>query len=97
MIKLEQIKMPINFTENDLIKKCSEILKINKKLIKKHQILKQAIDARKKPNIFYVLNVGLEIDEKIKNKFSNLKFFNDESGLIYKKINYAIKPVVVGF
>ena len=97
MIKLEQIKMPINFTENDLIKKCSEILKINKKLIKKHQILKQAIDARKKPNIFYVLNVGLEIDEKIENKFPNLKFFNDESGLIYKKINYAIKPVVVGF
>ena len=97
MIKLEQIKMPINFTDKDIIKKCCEVLKINKKSIKKYQILKQAIDARKKPNIFYVLNIGFDLDEKIENQFINLKFFNDESGLEYKKINYDTKPIVVGF
>ena len=47
MIKLEQIKMNIGFTNDDLKTKCAKTLKISPKEIKTIKIIKQAIDARR--------------------------------------------------
>ena len=55
MIKIEQIKMPIGFDKNDIAMFCAQMLKIDKKSIKNIIVLKQSIDARKKPNVFYVV------------------------------------------
>ena len=69
MLRIRQIKLPINHNENDLKIKIAKKLKINEKEISNYQINKQSIDARDKNNIMYVY----EIDIQIKNEKQILK------------------------
>ncbi|MBO5371308.1 MAG: FAD-dependent oxidoreductase [Lachnospiraceae bacterium] len=70
MIQIQQLKLPISHTKEDLEKKISKLLKIQKEQIKDYQIVKQSIDARKKNEISFVYTVEVEtgIDEKILKK-----------------------------
>lgn len=97
MIKLEQIKMNIGFTNDDLKTKCAKTLKISPKEIKTIKIIKQAIDARRKPNIFYIVNVIIELNKDIEKKFSNLTFSIKDLRLNYNKKHLEISPVIIGF
>lgn len=97
MIKLEQIKMPIDFNENMIKIACAKQLKINVNQIKSLEIIKQAIDARKKPNVIYVLNVALELEGDLEEEFTDLKFENTKKLFEYKKKTSKQSPVVVGF
>ena len=95
MIKVT-LKMPTSYTKKDLIQKISAILKINSKNIKNITILKKSLDARKKTNIFYLLNLGVDLQpQKLENNFEKINYCI--SGLKYKKINSNIRPVIVGF
>ena len=95
MIKIS-IKMPTTYTQNNLIEKIAKILKINIKNIKNIKILKKSIDARKKPNIFYLLSLGVQLEPKnLENNFEKINYSN--SGLNYQKINSKIRPIIVGF
>lgn len=97
MIKLEQIKMNIGFSKDDLIKKCSEILKISQKDIKSIKIIKQAIDARRKPKIFYVVNVALKLNENTEKRFKHLIYQEKNLRLEYAKKTIKLSPVIIGF
>lgn len=97
MIKVEQIFLPINYTEKDIKKEICKKLNINPKDILAYEFLKLAIDARKKPNIKYVANLGVELPPLVENKFEHLKFNNAPKKLNYKKLNINKKIVVVGF
>lgn len=97
MIKLNSIKMKIGYSNQDLVKKCSKILKINEKNIKNVQIFKQSIDAREKPNIMFVLSVLVElagIDEK---NFPDLIYQPEDLSISFDKKTSEFRPVVVGF
>lgn len=96
ILEIDNINLPINYTQNDLLIKCKNKLKIDSKNIVKIHKLKESIDARKKDNIHYVLNVGVEVI-KYKNKFNYKEINIDYSGLKYKKIKYDSQPIVVGF
>ncbi len=61
MIKVNQIKMPVEHTETDLHHALKCILKIRDQEIKRWYIDKQSIDARKKPDIYYVYSVCVEL------------------------------------
>ena len=69
MIRINQVNIQANQknTEQILQKKASQILKISEKEIKSLHIVRQSIDARKKPEIFYsyVIDVAVEKEEKI--------------------------------
>ena len=97
MIKLEQIKMPIGFDKTDIANYCTKTLKINAKNIKNIIILKQSIDARKKPNVFYVVSVAVDVDKKTEKIYEHLKYEHDYSGLEYQSKTTTNRPVVVGF
>ena len=97
MIKLEQIKIKIEYNYQDLIKICAKTLKIDEKLIKNIEILKKSVDARRKPDVFFVLCLGVTLDEKTENKFKNLKYEKPNLSLEYEKISYPKSPIVVGF
>lgn len=97
MIKLDQIKMPIGFDKKDIALYFSKTLKIDAKNIKNITILKQSIDARKKPNVFYVISVAVEVDEKTENKFKHLIYKDKTYSLEYAQKNSTQRPVVVGF
>ena len=95
MIKLDQVKMKIGYSEKELLSSCAILLSINKKDIVKIDILKKAIDARRKPKIFYILNVGLTLSGNLEDKFTELKV-KPITGLEYKKITYK-SPIIIGF
>lgn len=97
MIKLDQIKMPIGFSKNDLLKKCASILKIDIKKIEEIKIIKQSIDARRKPNIFYIINSILTLKDNLEDKFSQYKYNHQLSGLTFKQKSSNLSPVIVGF
>ena len=60
MIRINQIKLPINYTEEMLEKKVCRLLKAEKSDILSISIAKRSIDARKKPEIFYSITAEVE-------------------------------------
>lgn len=71
MIRISDIKIGIDDTESDLRKKVMKLLGTS--TVKSFEISKKSIDARKKPDIYYVYSVDVEIEnekkyiKKIKN------------------------------
>ena len=97
ILELNNLNLKINYTETDLKNKC--LKKLNAKqnqLIKIHK-LKESIDARKKDDVHFVLNVAVELKNDYKNKLKLKETKIDYSGLKYKKITHDKKPIVIGF
>ncbi|WP_346749526.1 type ISP restriction/modification enzyme [uncultured Brachyspira sp.] len=67
MIRISQIKIPIKENTRDkIILECSRKLRINKSNIESYKINKRSIDARKKPDLFYVYELDLVVkDEEV--------------------------------
>ena len=49
MITLQQVKLPISHTKEELEKKILKTLRIKKEELLRYEIRKQSLDARKKP------------------------------------------------
>lgn len=67
MIRLSQITMPVGHTKEALQQKCCRLLKISMKDIQSFRIVKQSIDARKKPDIIfsYVIDIACDKEAKV--------------------------------
>ena len=59
MIKINQIKLPAGHKEKELEGQIRKILRLSDKDSFSYEILKRSLDARKKPNLFYVYTVDL--------------------------------------
>ena len=64
MIKLDQIKLNVNDDEALLKSIIAHKLKINPNAIKDYSIIKKSIDARKKPDIFYVFSIAVSLSSE---------------------------------
>ncbi len=64
MIRISQIKLPINHTEADLKKKIAKLLRIDGSRIETIRIQKKSIDARKKPNLFLIYTADVTVKGK---------------------------------
>lgn len=71
MLRINQVKIRVGHTEEQLKKKAAELLHIPSQEILEMKILRQSIDARRKPDIFYSysLAVGVRNEDKILHKF----------------------------
>lgn len=103
MIRIQQIKVPLKHTKEDVLKKLAKQLKINTTQIAKFKIVKQSIDARKKDQIHFVytLDFELENEDHIIQKYKNLqiKKVTDEVYHFPKHGSETLThpPVIVGF
>ena len=68
MIRIRQIKLPINHTEEDIKNKICKKLNIKKEDIKKIIINKKSIDARKEINFIYEVDIETNKESQILNK-----------------------------
>lgn len=101
MIKINQLKLPIDHSNQDLINKIQKKLNL-KSADFKYQILKRSIDARKKPELFYSYTIAVDV----KKESEVLKRAKDKSLCLYKKQLYQLpecgdvllknRPVIVG-
>lgn len=106
MIRINQIKVtPRDFYENKdncIRKKVMKSLRIPSERILDISIVKQSIDARKKPDIFY----SLVLDVSVKNQDEVLKYCKDSNISIAPSVKYLFpvygqrkmiqRPVVIG-
>lgn len=101
MIKISQLKLPVEHTEEELMKKIQKFLKISPGEIKKTEILKRSLDARKKPLMYsYQIGVYAEREEQI------VKRLNKKEVLLESLTEYhfpeqglqglEIPPMIVG-
>lgn len=74
MIRIQQVKLSIEHTEEDLTNKTAEALRVKKEEIKSLSVFRKSIDARKKDNIMfiYALDVELYNDIKISKRNNNI-------------------------
>lgn len=96
MLKLEQINLPINFSDEDVCQQISRALRTKVTNIKSFELLKLSVDARKKPNLKYVASLAVEL-KKGEEKYSALKFEKKSYKLQYQKKISKENIVVVGF
>ena len=102
MIKINQLKLPINHTEDDFLAKIRKQLKLEKKDIFFYKILKKSIDARKKPELYYVYSVQVELP----NEAKVLKRVHNSSVCVMKEKTYEVPeggektlhtpPIIIG-
>ena len=97
MIKVDEVKLKIGFDQQDVINECAKKLNITKQDILSAELLKLSIDARKKPNIYYVANVGLNLTEKYEKLFIDKKYNLNREVLKFKQKKANVSPIVVGF
>lgn len=72
MIKINQLKLPIEHKSTDLEKKVCKTLQISPEKLKGIEILKRSLDARKEPMMYnYQLGVFAAGEEKIVKKLNN--------------------------
>lgn len=62
MIQIQQIKLKIPHKETDVMKKFCKILHIPEKRVRAFRILKRSLDARRKPELFYVYTAEAEVE-----------------------------------
>ena len=66
MIRLNQLKLPVNHTEAQLMSKVAQILRIPEAEILEIEIVRQSLDARKKPELFYSYSVNVTVKREQK-------------------------------
>ena len=103
MIRINEIRLELDDSEELLKAKAAKILKINKKYIKNLAIYKKSVDARKKEDIHFSYSVDCEItldEEQIvskcrSNKVSLVKPYHYE--MPENRRVSEFRPVIVGF
>ena len=100
MIRINQIKLPVTHDTVQLEQKIKKALKLKADTPFQYQIVKKSIDARKKPDLFYVYSVDVETadDQKILKKVNNnnVMSIKVKKYVLPKVINPSRTPVIAG-
>ncbi len=100
MIKVSNLKLPINYSDKDIINAICKKIRIKSDNVISFSLIKRSLDARKKDNIFYNVsvkfNTNLNENKLIKNSKSNdISLYKDEK-YSFLNVNNDIKTVIVG-
>ena len=95
MLNICQIKLPVTHTQEELEKKILSVLRISREELLSWNIARQSLDARKKPELFFVYTVEVSVKKEARSKNVSL--------LTPKKFTYLrikeetnSRPVIVG-
>ncbi|MCR5509025.1 MAG: FAD-dependent oxidoreductase [Lachnospiraceae bacterium] len=111
MIRIDRIKIPVPEKEGELKSRITRILKMNKAVKGgveprfTFEILKRSLDARKKPELFYIYSVAVTLESALEEKL--LKYSGNLNMSEYTPVIYNIpkpsghvimteRPVIVG-
>ena len=59
MLRISQLKLPAGHTQEQLVKKLLHTLHIKENELKKYTVKKRSLDARKKPELYYVYSIDV--------------------------------------
>lgn len=102
MIQISQLKLPCTHTQQELREKIERTLRIRPEELMEYSIEKQSIDARKKPQIFYVYTIHASV---LQEKKVFKKVHSKNITIVEKKVYQfpfhaesipADRPVIIG-
>lgn len=64
MIRISQLKLPVTHTPEELKKKAEKALPGRHVMIRSLRIVRQSLDARRKPELFYVYTIDVEVENE---------------------------------
>lgn len=79
MLRISQLKLPVEHTKEQLRKKLIKTVRIREDELLDFQIRKQSLDARKKPELYYVYMIDFQVKNekailrRMKNKVQQIK------------------------
>ena len=95
MIKITNIKIKADLSDDELFEKIYKKYKINKNDVTERRIIKKSIDARNKADIFY--NYSGELECKNVNKIKNVQIVKKEEPFkIIVNRKSSKRPVIIG-
>lgn len=104
MIRINQLKLPVTHTEQELYKKAAKTLRISEQQLLSIKRVRQSLDARKKPDLFYTYSLDATIsgkEEAIVKKARNasVSLCREEPYHFPKSGEEPLRhrPVIVGF
>lgn len=102
MIQIQQLKLPVSHTEEELKQKIAKTLRLSFSEIQGYDIKKQSIDARKKQEVSYVYTVAVQVknEEKLlkKAKSNNISIVKETEYIFPESGTEALhhRPVIIG-
>lgn len=88
MIRINELKLPLDEDEKELYRLAAKALKIGERHIRELTICKKSVDCRKKDDIKFIfsVDVALDIDEKrVASKAGN-------QGFVKREKRYTLPP-----
>ncbi len=97
MIRLDQLRLDINYNDEVLRKEICKKLKIDNQDLLNYIMVKRSLDARKKPNVFYNCTLDVEVNKEKKvlkrnKRVSSSKLLKYQ----YPEIKMKSSPIIVG-
>ena len=102
MLRVQQLKLPVSHTREELEKKLRKTLKLSKEELLSWNIRRQSLDARKKPELFFVYTVDVSVKQEkqvMKRVHSKNIMSTTEKKFSYLHMEQnlnAPRPVIVG-
>ena len=102
MLRINQLKLKVGHSEEQLKKKLVRELKIRPEELQKFEIRRQSIDARKKPELYYVYSIDVQVKkekEVLKKHPKNVQKTQDvyyQMPKTGRRKHRKKRPVVVG-
>ncbi len=101
MLRIPEINLPLDGTENDLLHRTAQKLKINVKRIRSLQLVRRSIDARNKQDVHFICTVDIELNGESNflkhNKNAKIKVVTPYHYTLRSSKPLHNRPVVVGF
>ena len=106
MLRIHQLKLNVRHSENDLKDKILKTLRISERDLKNYFIRKQSLDARQKPELFYVYTVDVLLTNEMavlkklqkKKQDTNIEPCSEQAYVFPEMGTAALlhRPVIVG-
>jgi uncharacterized FAD-dependent dehydrogenase len=102
MIRVNQLKLPITHTQEELMKKLAKRLQVPKEMVQEYTIVRKSIDARKKEAVLFVYTIDVKLLQKPGQRYkvnhNNITSTKVIRYQIPKSGNHALSasPVIIG-
>lgn len=98
MIRINNVHIPLDYSDKVIIKKAANELRVDKKAVKSVSIFRRSVDARKKDNIYFLCSIDVELNVNENSVLKKCKNAVKVTPYRYetKEWKGGTSPVVVG-
>jgi hypothetical protein rflaF_01479 len=99
MIRVGNIRVPLDFDFDSLTELCSKKLGIRRERLKSVRLSKKSVDARRKSDVHFIISLDIEArgEEKLLKTLKNVVFAEKYEYKVPCVKNFNKRPVVIGF